>query len=107
VTWAKFEKTDINDPVFFSEQMEINGKFDFSDIFENFKTFKFVLICPRCHSFFIYKMISEFFFFFLIKKEIELIISNYVIIEKFISILLFKAFSLSYLNFEYAELDQS
>ena len=25
VTWAKFEKTDINDPVFFSEQMEING----------------------------------------------------------------------------------
>jgi hypothetical protein len=26
VTWAKFEKTDINDPVFFSEQMEINGK---------------------------------------------------------------------------------
>ena len=26
VTWAKFEKTDINDAVFFSEHMEINGK---------------------------------------------------------------------------------
>ena len=27
VTWAKFERTDINDAVFFSEHMEINGNF--------------------------------------------------------------------------------
>ncbi len=26
VTWAKFERTDVNDAALFSEQMEINGK---------------------------------------------------------------------------------